>query len=91
MPTKVRIPAPLRKLTNNEEVVEVAANTVAEAIAELQTRYPGIKDRLLDESGAVRRFVNVYVNEEDIRFLQNQQTPIKSGDEISIIPAIAGC
>jgi molybdopterin synthase sulfur carrier subunit len=90
MPTKVRIPTPLRKLTNNEEVVEVAAATVGEAIIELQSRFPGIKERLLDETGAVRRFVNVYVNEEDIRFLQNQETPIKSGDEISIIPAIAG-
>ena len=90
MPAKVRIPTPLRKLTNNEELIEVTANTVGGAITELQAKYPGIKDRLLDESGAVRRFVNVYVNEEDIRFLQNQQTPIKTGDEISIIPAIAG-
>lgn len=90
MSAKVRIPTPLRKLTNNEEVVEVAASTVGDAITELQSRFPGIKERLLDENGAVRRFVNVYVNEEDIRFLQNQQTPIKSGDEISIIPAIAG-
>ncbi len=90
MPTKVRIPTPLRKLTNNEEVVEVAAGTVGEAITALQARYPGIRERLLDESGAVRRFVNVYVNEEDIRFLQNQQTPLKDGDEVSIIPAIAG-
>lgn len=90
MPVKVRIPTPLRKLTHNEELVEVDAPTVGAAIAELQTRFPGIKDRLLDEQGAVRRFVNVYVNEEDIRFLQNQETPVKPGDEISIIPAIAG-
>ena len=90
MSAKVRIPTPLRKLTNDEEIVEVDAATVAEAITELQTRFPGIKERLLDETGAVRRFVNVYVNEEDIRFLQNQDTKIKSGDEISIIPAIAG-
>jgi len=90
MAQKVRIPTPLRKLTNNEEVVEVSANTIGDAFAELQTRYPGIKDRLLDDSGSVRRFVNVYVNEEDIRFLQNQQTTLKDGDEISIIPAIAG-
>ncbi len=90
MPTKVRIPTPLRKLTNNEEVVEVNANSLGGAIAELQSRYPGIKERLVDETGAVRRFVNVYVNEEDIRFLQNQQTPLKDGDEVSIIPAIAG-
>jgi sulfur-carrier protein len=90
MPTKVRIPTPLRKLTNNEELVEVNGATIAEAITELQTRYPGIGERLLDEKGEVRRFVNVYVNEEDIRFLKNQQTPLKDGDEISIIPAIAG-
>ncbi|MFO1497399.1 MAG: ubiquitin-like small modifier protein 1 [Verrucomicrobiota bacterium] len=90
MPVKVRIPTPLRKLTNNEEIIEVNAATVGAAVAELQSRYPGIKDRLLDENGAVRRFVNVYVNEEDIRFLQNLETPLKSGDEISIIPAIAG-
>jgi len=90
MAKKVRIPTPLRKLTNNEEIVEVDASTVLDLITELQARYPGFKDRLLDETGAVRRFVNVYVNEEDIRFLQNQQTQLKDGDEISIIPAIAG-
>ena len=90
MPTKVRIPTPLRKLTNNEEVVEVTAGTIGEAIDQLQSRYPGIQERLVDEKGEVRRFVNVYVNEEDIRFLENQKTPLKDGDEISIIPAIAG-
>jgi molybdopterin synthase sulfur carrier subunit len=87
---KVRIPTPLRKLTNNEELVEVKAATIGEVIAELQSRYPGIQERLVDEKGEVRRFVNVYVNEEDIRFLNNQQTALKDGDEISIIPAIAG-
>ena len=90
MPVKVRIPTPLRKLTNNEELVAVQAANVGDAINELQGRFPGIKERLLDDSGGVRRFVNVYVNEEDIRFLQNQQTSLKDGDEISIIPAIAG-
>lgn len=90
MPVQVRIPTPLRKLTNNEELVAIQAATVGAAITELQSRFPGIRERLLDEQGAVRRFVNVYVNEEDIRFLQNQQTPLKDGDEISIIPAIAG-
>jgi sulfur-carrier protein len=90
MPKKVRIPTPLRKLTNNEELVEVNAATIGSAIQELQTRFPGISERLVDEKGEVRRFVNVYVNEEDIRFLQNQNTPLKEGDEISIIPAIAG-
>jgi MoaD family protein len=90
MAVKVRIPTPLRKLTNDQEIVEVQAATIGDAIGELQGQFPGIKDRLVDESGAVRRFVNVYVNEEDIRFLQNQQTALKDGDEVSIIPAIAG-
>ena len=90
MPKKIRIPSPLRKLTNGEELVEVSAATVGAAIAELQARYPGIKERLVDEKGEIRRFVNVYVNEEDIRFLKNQDTPLKDGDEVSIIPAIAG-
>ena len=90
MPTKIRIPTPLRKLTNNEELVEVTAATIGDAIKELQSRYPGIEERLVDEKGEVRRFVNVYVNEEDIRFLKNKETPLKDGDEISIIPAIAG-
>ena len=90
MPIKVRIPTPLRKLTHDEEIVQVHAGTVGGVLAELQGRYPGIRERLVDEAGGVRRFVNVYVNEEDIRFLQNQETPVKDGDEISIIPAIAG-
>ena len=90
MSKNVRIPTPLRKLTNNEELVQVNAATIGEAITELQSRFPGIAERLIDEKGGVRRFVNVYVNEEDIRFLQNKSTPLKDGDEISIIPAIAG-
>jgi sulfur-carrier protein len=90
MSQKVRIPTPLRKLTNNEEIVVVNAPTISEAITELQSRFPGIQERLLDEQGEVRRFINVYLNEEDIRFLQNKQTALKDGDEISIIPAIAG-
>jgi molybdopterin synthase sulfur carrier subunit len=90
MSQKVRIPTPLRKLTNNEEIVVVNAPTIGEAIVELQSRFPGIQERLMDEQGEVRRFINVYLNEEDIRFLQNKQTPLKDGDEISIIPAIAG-
>jgi molybdopterin synthase sulfur carrier subunit len=90
MPKEVRIPTPLRKLTNNEELVEVNAATIGGAIAELQKRFPGIRERLLDDTGGIRRFVNVYVNEEDIRFLQNQETALKEGDEVSIIPAIAG-
>jgi molybdopterin synthase sulfur carrier subunit len=80
----------LQKLTGGAELVEVAAGTVGSAITEMEARFPGILGRLVDETGSVRRFVNVYVNEEDIRFLKNQQTPIKDGDEVSIIPAIAG-
>jgi molybdopterin synthase sulfur carrier subunit len=77
-------------LTNNEELVEINAANIGDAITELQTRFPGIAERLVDDKGEVRRFVNVYVNEEDIRFLKNRETPLKDGDEISIIPAIAG-
>ena len=90
MAKKVRIPTPLRKLTNNEELIEVNAATIGDAIIELQSRYPGIQERLVDDQGEVRRFVNIYVNEEDIRFLKNRETPLKDGDEVSIIPAIAG-
>jgi len=90
MPVKVRIPTPLRKLTHDEEIVHVNAATIGGAIAELQGLYPGIRERLIDDAGGVRRFVNIYVNEEDIRFLQNMDTALKDGDEVSIIPAIAG-
>lgn len=90
MSVKVRIPTPLRKLTHEQELVEVGSGTIGGAIAELQAKFPGIRERLMDDAGQVRRFVNIYVNEEDIRFLQNNDTPIKEGDEVSIIPAIAG-
>ena len=90
MPVQVRIPPPLRKLTHDEEVVETSAETIGDAIIDLESRYPGLQERLLDDDGQVRRFVNVYVNEEDIRFLQEKETPLKDGDEVSIIPAIAG-
>ena len=90
MSKKVRIPTPLRKLTNNEELVEVSGSTVGEIIAELQTRYPGFQERLLDENGQIRRFVNIYVNDEDVRFLDGRNTTLKDGDEVSIVPAIAG-
>ncbi len=81
---------PLQKLTNGEDSIELEADNIGSAIAALQAKYPGIEERLVDEAGEVRRFVNVYVNEEDIRFLQNKETELKDGDEISIIPAIAG-
>ena len=90
MSVQIRIPTPLRKLTHDEETVETSAETVGAAITDLEARYPGIQERLLDDEGQVRRFVNVYVNKEDIRFLQEKDTPLKDGDEVSIIPAIAG-
>jgi molybdopterin synthase sulfur carrier subunit len=86
----VRIPTPLQKLTEQRAEVQVEGQTVQQVIDDLNRRYPGIKDRLCDEAGKLRRFVNVYVNEEDIRFLKMEATPIKDGDELSIIPAIAG-
>ena len=76
MPKKVRIPTPLRKLTNNEELVEINAATIGEALVELQTRFPGIQERLVDEQGEVRRFVNVYVNEEDQFKMKNAKLKI---------------
>ena len=90
MAATVRIPTPLRKLTNEQETVEVESATIGAAVEELEGKFPGIKERLIDEEGEIRRFVNVYVNEEDIRFLENQDTPLKDGDDVSIIPAIAG-
>ena len=90
MAVKVRIPTPLQKLTNNQAEVQCEAKNVNELLAGLEKQYPGIKERLCDGEGKLRRFVNLYVNEEDIRFLQGQDTALKSGDDISIIPAIAG-
>ncbi|HEX8947540.1 MAG TPA: MoaD/ThiS family protein [Dissulfurispiraceae bacterium] len=89
MAVKVRIPTPLQRLTQGKEEVEGKAGTVIELIQDLEAKFPGIAERI-SEGGKVRRFVNVYVNEEDIRFLQAEQTQIKDGDEISIVPAIAG-
>lgn len=85
----VRIPTPLRTLTGGADEVTATGATVREIITELEGRYAGIKDRLLDEKG-VRRFVNIYVGEEDIRFLDGLDTQLKAGDQISIVPAIAG-
>lgn len=86
----VRIPTPLQKVTNNQAEVEVTGNTVREILMDLERRFPGIKDRLYDENGKLRRFINIYVNDEDIRFLQGEETEVKAQDELSIIPAIAG-
>ena len=90
MPVNVRIPTPLQKLTSQKGEVEINAGNIKELIQELEKNYPGIKDRICDESGKIRRFVNVYLNEEDIRCLKQEDTALKSGDEISIVPAIAG-
>ena len=89
MAVKVRIPTPLQKLTGQGEV-QMSATNVKDLISQLEKNYPGIKDRLCDESGKVRRFVNIYLNEEDIRFLSQEETKLKDGDEVSIVPAIAG-
>lgn len=90
MSVKIRIPTPLQKLTKNQAEVSCQAQTIFEMIAELEKHYPGVKDRICDQEGRLRRFVNIYVNDEDIRFLQGEKTPLKAGDEVSIIPAIAG-
>jgi MoaD family protein len=90
MAVKVLIPTPLQKLTNDQPTVECEGTTVAELLDSLENNCPGIKDRLCDDNGALRRFVNFYVNSEDIRFLQGIDTPLSDGDEVSIIPAIAG-
>lgn len=87
---KVRIPAPLQKLTQNKQEVEADAANIKELVADLEKQFPGIKGRLLDESGKIRRFINFYVNDEDIRFLKQDETPLSDGNEVSIIPAIAG-
>ena len=86
----VRIPTPLRKYTEGKEEVEVSGANVGEVINALETAHPGIKERICDDAGAVRRFVNVFVADEDIRFLDKTETAVKDGDEISIVPAIAG-
>ena len=90
MPTNIRIPTPLRKLTGEREVVEASGSTIAEILQSLDSSYPGLKGRICDEQGNVRRFVNVYLNDEDIRFLDDKATSVNEGDEISIVPAIAG-
>lgn len=89
MPIKVRIPTPLQKITNGKAEVECTAKNVAELVEVLEKDYPGIKERLSD-GGKIRRFINIYVNEEDIRFANKEETALKDGDSVSIVPAIAG-
>jgi molybdopterin synthase sulfur carrier subunit len=86
----VRIPTPLRKLTNEIEVVQAAGSNIGEVLEHLDKAFPGLKERICDDAGNVRRFVNIFVNDEDIRFLEEKSTPVKETDEISIVPAIAG-
>ena len=90
MAVKIRIPTPLRRFTDENDVVEVEAGTIRAALEALEGARPGIKERIGDDSGALRRFVNVYYKDEDIRFLDNVETEIEDGSEISIVPAIAG-
>ena len=89
MPVRVNIPTPMRQYTDNQAVVEAAGDTVKDLLDNLGKKYPGIVSRLF-ENGQVRRFVNVYLNDEDIRYLDSLQTAVKDGDEVSIIPAVAG-
>ena len=90
MPVLVRIPTPLRAVTKGAAEVPVTADTVEGLIADLERQFPGVRDRLMEEGGEIRRFINIYVNQEDIRFLQGAKTALKPGDEVSIVPAIAG-
>ncbi len=90
MAVTVRIPTPLQGLTKNQGEVEAKGNTVQELVDDLERQYPGIKERICDEAGVIRRFVNIYLNDEDIRFLEGDATSVKEGDDVSIIPAIAG-
>jgi molybdopterin synthase sulfur carrier subunit len=90
MAVRVRVPTPLRKFTQGADEVDAQGSNVRGVIEDLEQKFPGIKERICDENGRIRRFVNVYVNGDDIRFLQNLETSIKEGDDVSIVPAIAG-
>ncbi|MEE2881112.1 MAG: ubiquitin-like small modifier protein 1 [Chloroflexota bacterium] len=90
MGVMVRIPTPLRRMTNGLDKLEMNESTLSNMIDELETNYPGFRERLIDENGDLRYFVNIYVNGEDVRFLDGLATQTNSGDEISIVPAVAG-
>lgn len=90
MPVLVRIPTPLRRVTNGAGEVYAKGKDVAEVIEDLERQFPGLRERLCEDSGELRRFINVYVNQEDVRFLSGRTTDVKDGDEVSIVPAIAG-
>ena len=86
----VRIPTPLRRLTNGQDKVDVDSNTLGGVIDAMNEQYPGIRERICDDQGQLRNFVNVYINGEDVRFLQGLETPTTAGDEVSVVPAVAG-
>ncbi|MES2307395.1 MAG: MoaD/ThiS family protein [Verrucomicrobiota bacterium] len=90
MAVQVSIPTPLRNLTNNLDTVDASGATIGDVLLDLEKQFPGIGDRLLDVNGEVRRFVNIYLNGEDVRFLEHKNTAVKANDEVSIVPAIAG-
>jgi molybdopterin converting factor small subunit len=90
MAVLVRIPTPLQKFTKNQSEVQAEGTTVEEVLDHLDASFPGIRERLCDDRGAVRKFINLYLNDEDIRFMDGEKTPMKDGDELAIIPAIAG-
>src|SRR6185369_13258122 len=90
MPNTINIPTPLRPFTDKKEAVEVSGATVGELLADLTTRYEGLRKHLYADNGKLRNFVNVYLNDEDIRYLQKEATPVKSGDTLSIVPSVAG-
>ena len=90
MAITVLIPTPLRNLTSDQDSVEAAGSTIREIFDDLESKHPGIGERLCDETGEIRRFVNVYLNQEDIRFIDGKDTAVSDGDEVSIVPAIAG-
>jgi molybdopterin synthase sulfur carrier subunit len=90
MSATVRIPTPLRKVTNGEDKASVEGNTMSEVVEALENQFPGLKDRICEPTGELRSFVNVYINGEDIRFVDGMSSSVVSGDEISIVPAVAG-
>jgi molybdopterin converting factor small subunit len=90
MATKILIPTPLRPYTNKQEAVEASGTTIGELLADLTTRYAGLKGHLFNEQGKLRSFVNIYINDEDIRYLQKDLTPVSAADTVSIIPSVAG-
>jgi molybdopterin synthase sulfur carrier subunit len=90
MPVLVRIPTPLRSLTKGSAEVQANGSTVSALVDSLEGQFPGLRERIMDEAGELRRFVNVYVNEEDVRFLDGKETALKEGDHVAIVPAIAG-